>query len=106
MPRAIPLTRLQLNLGVSLRSPSHIIASSVSASVSRALPAVPPPGRLVTRARTGAVLVTGATGRVGRLVVDELLRAGVAVRALTRRPEQAALPAGAEVVAGDFTVPT
>ena len=51
------------------------------------------------------VLVTGATGRVGRLVVDELLRAGMPVRALTRRPEQAALPAGAEVVAGDLTVP-
>jgi uncharacterized protein YbjT (DUF2867 family) len=49
--------------------------------------------------------VTGATGRVGRLVVDELLRAGVPVRALTRRPENAALPAGAEVVAGDLTVP-
>jgi uncharacterized protein YbjT (DUF2867 family) len=52
-----------------------------------------------------AVLVIGATGRVGRLVVDELLRAGVPVRALTRRPENAALPAGAEVVAGDLTVP-
>jgi uncharacterized protein YbjT (DUF2867 family) len=51
------------------------------------------------------VLVTGATGRVGRLVVDELLRAGASVRALTRRPEQAALPAGVEVVAGDFTAP-
>jgi uncharacterized protein YbjT (DUF2867 family) len=42
---------------------------------------------------------------VGRLVVDELLRAGVPVRALTRRPDQAALPAGAEVVIGDLTVP-
>jgi len=42
---------------------------------------------------------------VGRLVVDELLRAGVRVRALTRRPERAVLPAGAEVVAGDLTVP-
>jgi uncharacterized protein YbjT (DUF2867 family) len=51
------------------------------------------------------VLVTGATGRVGRLVVDELLRAGASVRALTRRPDQAALPAGVEVVAGDFAVP-
>ena len=63
------------------------------------------PVRLVTRARTGAVLVTGATGRVGHLVVDELLRAGVPVRALTRRPAHAALPAGAEVVVGDLTVP-
>jgi uncharacterized protein YbjT (DUF2867 family) len=51
------------------------------------------------------ILVTGATGRVGRLVVDELLRAGVAVRALTRRPDAAALPSGAEVVAGDLTIP-
>ncbi|MGH7582278.1 MAG: NAD(P)H-binding protein [Gemmatimonadales bacterium] len=51
------------------------------------------------------ILVTGATGRVGRLVVDELLRAGVPVRALARRPEHAALPAGVDVVAGDLTVP-
>jgi uncharacterized protein YbjT (DUF2867 family) len=51
------------------------------------------------------ILVTGATGRVGRLVVDELLRAGASVRALTRRPEHAALPAGVEVVAGDLTIP-
>ena len=51
------------------------------------------------------VLVTGATGRVGRLVVDELLRIGAPVRALTRRPERATLPAAAEVVSGDFTAP-
>ncbi len=50
-------------------------------------------------------LLTGATGRVGRVVVGELLRSGVPVRALTRSPEQAALPAGVEVVAGDFTAP-
>jgi uncharacterized protein YbjT (DUF2867 family) len=56
-------------------------------------------------ARTAPVLVTGATGRVGRVVVDELLRAGVPVRALTRRPEAASLPAAVEVVAGDLTVP-
>ncbi|HEX5436468.1 MAG TPA: NAD(P)H-binding protein [Gemmatimonadaceae bacterium] len=55
--------------------------------------------------RRDVVLVTGATGRVGRLVVDELLRAGASVRALTRRPEHAALPDGVDVVAGDFTVP-
>src|SRR3981081_3729246 len=51
------------------------------------------------------VLVTGATGRVGRAVVAELLGAGVPVRALTRNPATAALPAIAEVVAGDFTEP-
>jgi uncharacterized protein YbjT (DUF2867 family) len=51
------------------------------------------------------VLVTGATGRVGRAVVDELLAAGVPVRALTRRPAEARLPAAVEVVAGDLTVP-
>lgn len=51
------------------------------------------------------VLVTGATGRIGRLVVDELLRARVPVRALTRHPETASLPAAVEIVPGDFTVP-
>jgi uncharacterized protein YbjT (DUF2867 family) len=51
------------------------------------------------------VLVTGSTGRVGRRVVDELLRAGVPVRALARRPEAARLPPGVEVVSGDLTVP-
>jgi uncharacterized protein YbjT (DUF2867 family) len=51
------------------------------------------------------ILVTGATGGVGRLVVDELLRASAPVRALTRQPERAAFPAGVEVVAGDFMVP-
>jgi uncharacterized protein YbjT (DUF2867 family) len=52
------------------------------------------------------VLVTGATGRVGRVVIDQLVGAGVPVRALTHRPEAAAtLPAGVEVVTGDLTVP-
>ncbi len=39
------------------------------------------------------ILVTGATGLVGRQVVDQLLEAGVTVRALTRDPAAAALPA-------------
>ena len=40
------------------------------------------------------MLVTGATGRVGRVVVDLLIDAGVPVRALTHRSEAAAtLPA-------------
>jgi uncharacterized protein YbjT (DUF2867 family) len=51
------------------------------------------------------VLVTGATGRVGRLVVGELLAAGVPVRALTRRPSAAELPAAIEVFAGDLAAP-
>ncbi|HEY7450623.1 MAG TPA: NAD(P)H-binding protein [Vicinamibacterales bacterium] len=51
------------------------------------------------------VLVTGATGRVGRAVVAQLLGAGVPVRALTRRPDAAGLPAAVEVVAGDLTLP-
>jgi uncharacterized protein YbjT (DUF2867 family) len=46
------------------------------------------------------VLVTGATGNVGRLVVDQLLDAGVEVRALTNNPSKAALPTGVEVVEG------
>ncbi|WP_241836676.1 NAD(P)H-binding protein [Streptomyces sp. CB01249] len=55
---------------------------------------------------TPPVLVTGATGRVGRVVLHELLDAGVPVRALIRRPEAAAtLPAKVEVFAGDLTVP-
>jgi uncharacterized protein YbjT (DUF2867 family) len=52
------------------------------------------------------VLVTGATGRVGRAVVDLLTDAGVPVRALVHRSESAAtLPANVEIVSGDLTVP-
>jgi uncharacterized protein YbjT (DUF2867 family) len=60
----------------------------------------------MTGTRVPPVLVTGATGRVGRVVVDLLMDAGVPVRALTHRPEAAAtLPAGVEAVTGDLTVP-
>jgi uncharacterized protein YbjT (DUF2867 family) len=52
------------------------------------------------------VLVTGASGRIGSLVVDELLRAEASVRALVRRPEDAPLPMGVDIVPGDFTVPS
>jgi uncharacterized protein YbjT (DUF2867 family) len=43
------------------------------------------------------ILVTGATGAVGRPLVHELLRAGHKVRALTRNPATADLPAEAEL---------
>jgi hypothetical protein len=50
------------------------------------------------------VLVIGATGSIGRLVVEEVLRQGHSVRALVRSPEKARRPpARAEAVIGDLT---
>jgi len=51
------------------------------------------------------VLVTGATGFVGRHLVDEILRAGYAVRALVRNPDDAYLLSaqGVELFRGDIT---
>ncbi|WP_030414742.1 SDR family oxidoreductase [Streptomyces sp. NRRL S-1448] len=49
------------------------------------------------------IVVTGATGNIGRRLVDRLLADGAAVRALTRDPARAQLPAGAEVVRADLT---
>jgi uncharacterized protein YbjT (DUF2867 family) len=51
------------------------------------------------------ILVTGATGTVGRQVVSQLPAAEVRVRALTRNPDAAGLPPGVEVVRGDLTDP-
>ena len=53
------------------------------------------------------ILVTGATGTNGRLVVQLLLRAGAAVRAMVQSAAKAAdlAEAGAEVVAADFDTP-
>lgn len=60
----------------------------------------------VTQTGVAPVLVTGATGRVGRMVIDLLIDAGVPVRALAHSTESAAtLPANADVVTGDLTVP-
>lgn len=49
------------------------------------------------------ILITGATGNVGRQLVQELHVAKQPVRALTRDPARAGLPAGVDVRAGDFT---
>jgi len=52
------------------------------------------------------VLVVGATGSIGRLVVEEALKEGYAVRALARsRAKAAQLPPAAQVVIGDVTRP-
>lgn len=51
------------------------------------------------------ILVTGATGNVGRQVVAELLPTGAPIRALTRDPAAAHLPDGVDVVPGDLSHP-
>lgn len=51
---------------------------------------------------TSTILVTGATGKIGRQVVRHLREAGRPVRALTRDPARADLPDDVEVVPGDF----
>ncbi|BBZ42162.1 NmrA family NAD(P)-binding protein [Mycobacterium conspicuum] len=44
------------------------------------------------------IVITGATGNVGRPLVAELAAAGAPVRAVTRTPKTARFPAGVEVV--------
>jgi len=51
------------------------------------------------------VLVTGATGNIGRPLVSRLLANGCRVRALSRNPESAQLPSGVDVVRGDLSSP-
>ena len=53
---------------------------------------------------TGMILVTGATGNVGRQAVDLLCAAGVPVRAMTRNGT-ATFPDGVEVAPGDLRDP-
>ncbi|HEY0238911.1 MAG TPA: NAD(P)H-binding protein [Friedmanniella sp.] len=49
------------------------------------------------------ILVTGATGNVGRQVVEQLVAAGAPVRALSRNPGRVRWPDGVETVTGDLT---
>ena len=52
------------------------------------------------------VLVVGATGSIGKLVVEEALREGHAVRALVRNPSKARqLPQETQLSVGDVTQP-
>ncbi len=51
------------------------------------------------------ILVTGATGKVGRELTRLLLENGKEVVAVTRNPATAALPSGAMVVSGDPSQP-
>lgn len=48
------------------------------------------------------ILVTGATGRVGSQVVQQLIQRGANVRVLVRDPAKAVFPPGVDVVKGDL----
>ena len=48
------------------------------------------------------ILITGATGNVGRIVVQRLAAEGREVKALSRRPSQVDWPFGVQAVAGDL----
>lgn len=48
------------------------------------------------------ILVTGATGTVGRHVIEQLAQRGASVRALVRDPVKAAFPSGVDIVKGDL----
>ena len=48
------------------------------------------------------ILVIGATGRVGRHVVQQLVDRGADVRVLVRDPLKASVPAGVQVMQGDL----
>lgn len=54
---------------------------------------------------TQTILVTGATGNVGRHVATQLIQAGATVRALARDPFAPRLPAGVAVSVGDLADP-
>ncbi len=51
------------------------------------------------------IMIAGATGTIGRPLIDQLDAESVEVRAVTRTPLAAGLPAGVEVVEGDLSRP-
>src|SRR5215510_14954708 len=53
----------------------------------------------------GVILVTGATGTIGRPLVDVLVNEGAEVRAVIRGTGPASLPEGVKAVAADLSCP-
>lgn len=51
------------------------------------------------------ILITGATGAVGRRLTDNLVAEGEPVRAVSRKPAEADLPDGVDVVKADLADP-
>lgn len=51
------------------------------------------------------IVITGATGTIGSEIVRQLSMRGTAIRAVTRDPDRAEVPAGVDVVRGDYTDP-
>lgn len=50
-----------------------------------------------------SILVTGATGTIGSLIVERLAAAGADVKALVRKPGKVKFPSGVTEVVGDMT---
>jgi uncharacterized protein YbjT (DUF2867 family) len=51
------------------------------------------------------LLIIGATGNIGRVVVSRLTAMGSQVRALSRNPDAAGLPRSVEALRADLTRP-
>src|SRR5262245_54336975 len=51
------------------------------------------------------ILVTGATGNIGRQVVHQLQGTGCRIRAMSRNPDASSLPHDVEIVRGDWAAP-
>jgi hypothetical protein len=52
------------------------------------------------------ILITGASGRIARRTAELLIGDGLALRLMTRTPENAPQLVNAQIVRGDFAIPT